>query len=417
MRQGRLKQGDRMPSLRECEATLGFSRTSVETAYMMLAADGYIYSQEKIGFYVTDMMEKIGGDSGKSEAADNSIKAAKCAIKYDFATIKEDRDASCLDLWRRYMKSALRAEDRLLSYALNQGEEDLREEIAAYVRHARNIICTKDDIVIGAGFQNLLHILIPLIEGDKTVSFPTKDFIDGSKAFADAGFDVSYRNKDCHVLYVTPAYMTKWGEVMTMRRRHEITEHAREHNHLIIEDDYQNEFVFGSQPTPSLYAMNGGENVAYLGSFSRILLPSIRISFLILPKGYKERYTGVMRYYNQTAAKAEQIALAQFLRDGHMRRHIKKIRRIYSEKRELMISALERYLKNDTRLLLGDSGMEIGLVVEKEDIADKLADKGIAITVVRKENYEVTLLLSCSGVENELIEPGIRLLNEIIEEI
>ncbi len=229
-----LLPGDRMPSLRESEKTLNVSRTSVETAYLQLAADGYIYSVEKVGYFISE----TAGRFFEQATAKGGVKAKSAPkYKYDLATIGEDKTVSCLELWRRYMKSALRQEDRLLNYPSSQGEEDLRREIAAHVRKTRNIICSMDDIVIGAGFQNLLQILIALIPGEKTISFPTRNFSDGAMTFKNAGFQVNYRDKNSHVIYVTPSYMTKWGEVMTMKRRHELIEHSLKNKHLIIEDD------------------------------------------------------------------------------------------------------------------------------------------------------------------------------------
>ena len=390
--QGLLKAGEKMPSIRESEKTLNYSRTSIETAYMQLAADGYIYSVEKIGYFVTETADIFI----KSDTVRDSEHYAESnsAYKYDLSTLGEDKEVSCLDLWRRYMKSALRQEDRLLMYASSQGELDLRREIAAYVRKNRNIICNPEDVVIGAGFQNLLQVLIALIPGERSISFPTKNFADGAMSFYNAGFEVSYRNKESHVIYVTPSYMTKWGEVMTMKRRHELIEHSLKNDHLIIEDDYQNEFVFSSKPTPSLYAMTGGENVAFLGSFSRILLPSVRISYLILPRGVRKSYEEIKDKYNQTASMAEQIALAQFLRDGHLNRHIKKMRRLYQDKKDVMLRELESCFKNEAEIFTGESGMEIGLKIRRGDIdVDKAPVK---VTVIDQDEVETTLLLSCS---------------------
>lgn len=390
--QGLLKAGEKMPSIRESEKTLNYSRTSIETAYMQLAADGYIYSVEKIGYFVTETADIFI----KSDTVRDSEHYAEShsAYKYDLSTLGEDKEVSCLDLWRRYMKSALRQEDRLLMYASSQGELDLRREIVAYVRKNRNIICNPEDVVIGAGFQNLLQVLIALIPGERSISFPTKNFADGAMSFYNAGFEVSYRNKESHVIYVTPSYMTKWGEVMTMKRRHELIEHSLKNDHLIIEDDYQNEFVFSSKPTPSLYAMTGGENVAFLGSFSRILLPSVRISYLILPRGVRKSYEEIKDKYNQTASMAEQIALAQFLRDGHLSRHIKKMRRLYQDKKDVMLRELESCYKNEAEIFTGESGMEIGLKIRRGDIdVDKAPVK---VTVIDQDEGETTLLLSCS---------------------
>ena len=279
------------------------------------------------------------------------------------------------------------------------------------MRKTRNIICSPDDIVIGAGFQNLLSLLIPLIPGEKTISFPTKNFADGATIFRNAGFTVNYRDKESHVIYVTPSYMTKWGEVMTMKRRHELIDHARKNGHLIIEDDYQNEFVFSNKATPSLYAMTGGENIAFLGSFSRVLLPSVRISYLILPKGVRQEYEKIKRLYNQTASMAEQIALASFLRDGHLNRHIKKMRRLYEDKRKLMYKSLKQAFGNDGEIMLGESGMEMGVKLSRKGINTKLDKCNVKVNVVETSESTATFLVSCSKIDIEEIGEAVLKLN------
>ena len=405
-----LKPGDRMPSIRESEKTLGVSKTSIETAYLQLAADGYIYSVEKIGYFVSETVSRFSKGAQNEESL-NAMNRENQSYQYDLSTIGEDKEVSCLDLWRRYMKSSLRQEDRLLAYAKNQGEDDLRQEIASYVRKNRNIICSPEEIVIGAGFQNLLPILISLIPGEKSISFPTKSFADGAMTFKNAGFNVNYRDKESHVIYVTPSYMTKWGEVMTMKRRHELIEHALKNNHLIIEDDYQNEFVFSSKPTPSLYAMTGGENTAFLGSFSRILLPSVRISFLILPKGTKEMYNDIRDYYNQTASLAEQIALAQFLRDGHLNRHIKKMKRFYEDKRKMMYKIMQKNFGDNADIFMGDSGMEIGVKLKGAGIKERLEKSKVKLNIMEYGENTATILISCSKIQKENIIPAVEKLN------
>ncbi|SFI12992.1 GntR family transcriptional regulator / MocR family aminotransferase [Pseudobutyrivibrio sp. OR37] len=405
---GSLKTGDRMPSIRESERILNVSRTSIETAYLQLAADGYIYSVEKVGYFVSDMVTRL--EDKKRHVVSEKDQAKKKYV-YDLEIIGEDKTVSCLQLWRRYMKSALRQEERLLNYPNNQGEEELRIEIAAYVRKTRNILCSADDIVIGAGFQSLLSLLIPLIPGEKTISFPTKNFADGAAIFKNAGYVVNYRDKESHVIYVTPSYMTKWGEVMTMKRRHELIEHARVSNHLIIEDDYQNEFVFSNKATPSLYAMTGGENIAFLGSFSRVLLPSVRISYLILPKGVRAEYEKIKHLYNQTASMAEQIALASFLRDGHLNRHIKKMRRLYEDKRKLMYKSLKHVFVKNATILMGESGMEIGVKLSGRNMAEKLKENQVRVKVVDISEDMALFLVSCSRIAIEDIGDAIEKLN------
>ena len=232
----RLPAGSRMPSLRKCAAELKLSRTTIENAYLQLAADGYIIARAQSGYYVTDI-------AAQDPVSPVSRHSNLPPVKYDFASNGVDHESFRFDLWQRYLKSALRQSERLLSYGEPQGEADLRQVLADYIRQRRNVNCSADDIVIGAGMQSLLNILCPLIRNKKTVSFPNASFVQGSTIFADYGFDVRYRNKDCDVIYVSPAHMTKWGEIMPVSRRMELVHHASENGSLIIEDDYENEFV------------------------------------------------------------------------------------------------------------------------------------------------------------------------------
>ena len=422
---GSLKANDKLPSIKETTRILSVSRTSVETAYFQLAADGYVYSVEKVGYFVSDSPlitnrgQKISDNISEPKPSNNGNASIIQPHIIDLATIKEDPLVSCLDLWRRYMKSALRQEDRLLSYASPQGEEDLRQEICKYVRKNRNIICSADNIVIGAGFVNLLHTLIPLLSQKKTISFPTKNFQDGAIAFETAGFEVSYRNKNAEIIYVTPAYMTKWGEIMTMKRRRELVNHAKQNNHLVIEDDYQNDFVFSNKPTPSLYALSQGKNVAFIGSFSRALLPSVRISFMILPDELKESYINKRSLFNQVASKAEQIALTQFLRDGQLERHIKKMRRLYDEKRHSLINKLKKELDfqqklDSVRLFIGESGMEIGLMVPFPGLFEYAKDNDLLLIPIEENETQSTCLISVSGIDSKLIPEAVDKLCQVI---
>ena len=219
----KLPPGSRMPSLRKCSQELKLSRTTIENAYLQLAAEGYIISKAQSGYYVTDIADRQHTSVRKTE------KHAQTPCRFDFASSGVDRESFRFDLWRRYIKSALRQDERLLSYGEPQGEADLRDTLADYVRERRNVLCSGEDIVIGAGIQSLLHILCPLLDQRRTVSFPNSSFVQGSTVFHDYGFQVDYRNKDCDIIYVSPAHMTKWGDIMPVSRRLELVNYSAAH--------------------------------------------------------------------------------------------------------------------------------------------------------------------------------------------
>ena len=403
----RLPPGSRMPSLRTCARDLHLSRTTVESAYLQLAADGYIVSKAQSGYYVTDIARQ-------QPSPPKSQKPELPPVRYNFASSGVDRESFRFDLWQRYLKSALRQNDRLLSYGEPQGEADFRQVLSDYVRQGRNITCSPDDIVIGAGVQSLLHILCPLIRDKKTVSFPTSSFIQGSTVFSDYGFDVRYRNKDSGVIYVSPAHMTKWGEIMPVSRRMELLRHVRERNSLIIEDDFENEFVYLQKPTPSLFSLSGGRGVVYIGSFSRLLLPSIRISFMILPPELSLAYQKKSACYNQTASKAEQIALCQFIRDGHLGAQIRRLKRLYSAKMKQLLAEIQNVFGSGCRVQGGAAGTALALTVHSSRGGSELKKtaraEGLRLEILGEASGSVTLLLSCSAIPSEDFRPACELL-------
>ena len=407
----RLPEGSRMPSLRKCAQELKLSRTTIESAYLQLAADGYIIAKAQSGYYVT-------GIASADPTPDKGHHQKLPSIEYDFASSGVDRESFRFDLWQRYIKSALRQNDRILSYGEPQGESDLRQVLSEYVRQRRNVSCSPEDIVIGAGVQSLLHILCPLVKDKQTVSFPTPSFIQGSTVFSDHGFQVDYRNKDCDVIYVSPAHMTKWGEIMPVSRRMELVHHASENGSLIIEDDYENEFVYFQRPTPSLFNLAGGHGVVYIGSFSRLLLPSIRLSFMVLPPSLSRQYAAVAERYSQTASKVEQIALCQFIRDGHLTSQTKKLKKLYAQKLKELKNVVQNMFGESCTIQTGAAGTSLALTVPYTrtglELKKEARMNGLSILILEENADAITLLLSCSSIATDEFVPSCRLLKNIL---
>ena len=187
-----LAPGSRLPSIRRCAAELQMSRTTVETAYMVLAAEGYIISRPQSGFYVTEIVRA----RRQAEQRKKEIPQQKQKVRYNFASAGVDKETFRFELWRRYIKSALRQDERLLSYGEPQGEYDLREALCRYLQENRNVVCTPGHIVIGAGIQSLLHILCPLIQKRKQIFFYNPEFRQGRAIFEDYDFQICGSKKE-----------------------------------------------------------------------------------------------------------------------------------------------------------------------------------------------------------------------------
>lgn len=396
----KLPENTKMPSIRRCSQQLGLSRTTIETAYLCLAADGYIISRPQSGYYVTG--RPVISSTLSAQNKKNIHKTAPF-ILYNFTSNNVDADSFDFNLWRRYIKSALRQDKRLLTYGEPQGELELRETICNYVISKRNAVCTPDNIIIGAGSQSLLNILCPLLKDKHSVAFQDAKFAQGTVIFEDYGFEVIPDKEHADILYMTPSNMTSLGEVMPMAKRLSLLRDAIAHKRLIIEDDYNNEFRYFSKPTPCLQGLSGGENVVYLSTFSKLLLPSIRLSFMLLPDELLPLYQQKKSLYNQTASKAEQLALCQFLRDGHLDSQIRKLKRLYTGKAKTLAAQLEHTFGKEAQIYMGESVTLLHLRIKSsltnQEFREKAAKKGILVFASPKETKEYAhIALSCCEV-------------------
>lgn len=426
---GKMKQGAKLPSIRQCASQLQVSRTTAEMAYMLLAADGYIISRPQSGYYVTGLWqehsrrrEQKKTDPGRQE------KTAEIIVKTDFSSTSGGQESFNLDLWRRYIKSALRQEERLITYGNPQGEEDLRQVISDYLTKNRNVVCSPDNIVIGAGFQSLLHILCPLIRERKTIHFLDPHFRQGQAVFEDYGFNVQNAPGDmkkADLIYVTPSHLNRWGDIMPVKDRFLLLQQISESGSMLIEDDYDSEFAYMNHPAQALQGLDGGKNVIYLSTFSRMLLPSIRISFMILPDELLEIYEKRKSLYNQTVSKADQIALCQYIRDGHLQSQIRKTRKMYEEKSSHFLGLLKSILQEkriELRITQGKSGMIAKIDLPDTCPAGQLAEQmlchGIRIGILFEEKEQNNgIYLSCSSVPEKNWEEALEILTKEILQI
>lgn len=415
---GKLVEGTKMPSIRRCSQQLGLSRTTIETAYLCLAADGYIISRPQSGYYVTGRAVRKPSD----EFVKSPHRVSENQILYNFTSNNVDADSFDFNLWRRYIKSTLRQDGRMLTYGEPQGEYELREVICKYVINKRNAVCRPENIVIGAGSQALMNILCPLIKERKSVCFHDSHFAQGMVIFEDYGFALEQDKSQADVLYMTPSHMTSLGGVMNVEKRLSLLKECAEHDRLIIEDDYDNEFRYFSKPIPCLQGLAGGENVVYLSTFSKLLLPSIRLSFMILPDSLLPLYEKKKALYNQTASKSEQLALCQFLRDGHLESQIRKLKRLYSNKAKALSSLLEKAFPSQAEIYMGESVFLVHLRVKcglsSLQLKERCREHGLLVfasdNVVAENQEWAHISLSCCEVSVDKFETAVNILREAV---
>lgn len=422
---GEIAASEKMPSLRRLAKELGVSRTTAETAYNQLVAEGYLLTEPKRGYFAAGIAARPAEQHPTPEK-DKTI----APIRYDFGNNYIDSTLFPTVIWKRCLGHALQNSSLLAGYGDPQGEPYLRSTLARYSHEARGVICTPEQIIIGAGIQSLLEILLAIFaETNNSVAFEFPGFTKAEQIFKMAGWQVirfdseNLRQSLPQLLYVSPSNPYK-GRSLSPQGRLNLLQWARKTGSYILEDDYNGEFRYFTHPIASLQGMGGGQNVIYCGSFSRILLPSLRISYLVLPQTMLPVYNRIKHLYNQTSSSIEQFALAEFIAAGDLRRHIKKMRRRYAIKNTLLRNALAKIFGNKISIMAYESGLHIRLAVHINSTAQLLAQQaagaGIHIlpvtpTTANADNKPTApeILLSFAGIAEDDIEPALQELQKV----
>ena len=315
---GSLTIGAKLPSIRKLSEDLQLSRTTIESAYQQLCIEGYIKSLPQRGYYVQSAPQKNTIKNTSSVLPIN--RESKDNILYDLGSDLADRNETDIKLWRSHIKDVLKKENIIASYGDPQGELALRNALALYSHGIRGAITDGSRILIGSGTQSLLYIICGLISEIKprTAAMEEDGFPLAERVFADCGFSI-------HKLKSHRKELLKWAE---------------ETDSIIIEDDYNGELRYSSRPFPALQSANS-ERVIYIGSFSKMLLPSVRIGYAVLTPELLKIYESRNGFYNQTSSKIEQLALAEYIKTGELERRLRRLRKLYREKSSLIMQALE----------------------------------------------------------------------------
>lgn len=349
---GRLREGERVPAIRQLAQELSVSKITVERAYDQLCGEGYITSANRARYRVASLEEmpafpvREGHRAAPPEAAP--------PIRYDFASGEMDPEGFDFRIWRRYLSRTLQDAPRLMRYGQPQGEPELRAELARYVRSARGVPADASQILVGPSAQSLLGMLCALLgEEYGSIAFEEPGFRHGRQIFEDHRFHIlpipmqkngispkALLESGARLAYISPSHQFPTGFVMPAGMRSRLLAWARQADALIVEDDYDSEFRYYGSPIPALKGMDGDDRVIYLGSFSKILPPSIRIGFMVLPEKLLERFRKRGSLYNQAASTAEQLALAAFMADGELERQVRRLRGRYQEKRRVFLEAI-----------------------------------------------------------------------------
>ena len=356
IRSGRLKAGDRLPGKRSLAAQLAVAVNTVDTAYQMLVAEGYLEARPKSGFFVLDVADTLPRrDAPKAVPSPAPVRPPEPPVRFDLSTGGVDTALFPFRTWGRIQKELLYASPELLSHGHRQGDPELRRELAEYLRSYRGVVCDPDQIVVGAGVEYLLGLVAQLLRGG-TAAIENPGYVRSRTILENSGVacrcvDIDgsglspegLEESGADLCYVTPSHHFPTGVTMPVGRRAQLLRWASARpGRYILEDDYDAEFRFDMRPVPSLQGMAGPEGpVVYLCTFSKSLAPSIRIACMVLPGPLLERYRAAFGSYANTVSRFEQQTLYRFLKEGYFTRHLARMRGAYKVRMEKLASALE----------------------------------------------------------------------------
>lgn len=411
-----LPAGHKALSIRKAAKELSLSRMTVETAYQQLCMEGYLVSRPQCGYFVANQITRP-----QRKETGRIILPSK--VRFDFGSRRVDAAYADLRLWQKNMRAILSQEQVMTSYGDVQGEPALREALASYAFEARGVRADSDQIVIGAGIQPLLTMLCGLLcdKGNFAVGLEKPGFPQAEQVFTDYGLSVQHINKhagdipdDIDIYVHLPSRTGLDGFSREIERRNKIAAwRSVQPERYVLEDDYNGELRFLTRPLPALQGMDDG--VIFLGSFSKLLLPSVRIAYMVLPETLAEKFRCKSRLYNQTASKVEQLALAEYIGQGQLEKHLRRLRRLYQKKSQEMERAFVRYMPDIIDMELWETELcyliKMHSLLGANELTELAEKEGILLSAMGSSG-QPQVMLSFAGIPLECIDEGIRLLAE-----
>ncbi|WP_312525011.1 PLP-dependent aminotransferase family protein [Comamonas sp.] len=458
---GVLPTGAKLPSTRLLANDLDVSRTTVTSAIEQLAAEGFISTAagrvarvaaplapsanlkpSPSSQLATDMLSEFGQRVLNVTLPTNiATKAPRIDFLYGAVA---SRDFPTLTWKRAYQTVLLRQHDRLY-YTQSEGEQVLRDALQGYLRRARGLNCTADQILIVHGAQQAIDLCSKLLLGPgSSYVFEDPGYIMARLSFESSGAKLLSAPVDSlgldtsqlpiggnvRLAYVTPSHQFPLGGVLPISRRLELLNWAQTQNAWIVEDDYDGEFRYGQRPIDALQAMDSDARVIYVGTFSKALSPQLRLAYMVLPPALIELFRKAKRLTDRHAPIIEQHTLADLITSGAYERHVRRIRRENERRRAALIDAVRRYLTPDAQIGGTAAGLHVVLwlpsisALDEQRLVDAALRAGVGVYAVsplfvrppsEMPPRPAGLTLGYASLTIEQIYQGMKKLGEVIE--
>lgn len=461
--QGQLPPSSKLPASRLLARQAGVARVTVLEALAQLQAEGFVVSKPGAGTFVAEALpdtavsrppfpfsptlspwgQHVMAPPGRSTAAhlrDESWEGSETAVagEIDFGLARTYSHSFPYDVWRRLLARYLSTDDIILArYGSVAGFTPLRRAIAEHLAQMRGVRCTPEQVVIVSGAQQTLDILSRLLlsPGDGVV-VETPGYQDAFQLFRvngarllampvdDAGLPVEAMPPEINarLLFVTPSNQFPRGGSMPLARRLALLQWAHAHEALIIEDDYDGELRYDGRPLAALQGLDEEGRVVYLGTFSKVLFPALRLAYVVLPPALVDPFLRAKRLVDRGAPTLTQAAVADFIREGHFDRHLRHLRQEYGARRQALVAALDHYLAGQVRCAQDAAGLHVMAyldgVCNEAALVKAAAAQGVRVypgaPYHLQRPFPPSILLGFSGLDEADITEGVRRLTAVL---
>lgn len=439
IQQAELTSGTQLPSKRVLAELNGISQNTVINAYEQLLTEGYIYAVERKGYYVSDIQHLFKVEPARPLTTPPASKKTD-GIRFNFTESMADPSLFPFDAFKKMMMQVFDSNDpQLLQTTDKQGLPELRQALQQYLSQSRGVPCSPEQIILGPSTQYLIQLVMQLLPEITDIGIEDPGYKGANQLLELLGYHLHPLSLDhagvmpqclektrAQLLYLTPNHQFPTGTIMPLERRQSLlawTQHSPDR--YIIEDDYDSEFKYSGIPVPSLKQLDTTGQLIFMGSFSRVLSPSLRFSYMVLPYPLVERFKQTHSQLTSTLNTFDQKMLSEFIQSPQFERHLNRSRRFYKRKREQLI---QQILQHDpaAKIIGADAGLHILLRPSYHFNASHLAcaakQQQIQIATLADysskptaEDYN-TLFLSFSSIDITDIETAISSLYHLIRQ-
>ncbi|GEQ03380.1 HTH-type transcriptional regulatory protein GabR [Staphylococcus ureilyticus] len=432
---------EKLPSKRDMSQHLNISVNSVKAAYEQLLAEGYIYTEERKGYFI-EPLEKLIIDPNAQISLNVQEQQIEDAYDYSFSHMSTDISAFPVEVWTKLVKRVFENYDHELSSIPQiKGPIELRQSIAKLVSYQRGIQCHPEQIVIGSGTNILLTKLIQLLPDEIKIAVENPGYSRFRTlirqttaqlkpiALDHKGISIeAIKQAQPDATIVTPSHQFPMGIIMPVSRRIDLLNWASQTQSYIIEDDYDSEFKYETDNIPSLFSFDKNERVIYLGTFSKTLMPGLRMSYMILPINLVKQFDHYNLNMIPDFSTIHALTLNLMTKEGYYEKYVKKMHQIYGKKRETLITHLSNTFTNNIRIKDTRAGLhfivEVNTPFSYQEIESRAKEMKLelytlnrfSVKALEKNSSYKTLIIGFSKIKQEQIPQAVQRLKEVIWE-